>query len=341
MDYLNSKNIHSIQLDITSFCNSFCGSCIRNINGGEVNPNIKLSHFDFEIWKQIINSETFSNTESLTFNGNFGDFTSHPKFVEMLTYLSKIRPDLTLLLNTNGGARDTEFWKDLAVVLNNFSNHELVFSIDGLEDTNHIYRRGVEFKKIIKNATTFIKHGGNASWRMIVFDYNKHQLSEASEYARDLGFKKFRLNRSFSTEIYAKSYKEFAETRVTAPNSTEVKQLSIKFNWSVYDGLKGYKNVYKLDNACPWQVERRIQVDPWGNVWPCCYMSQYHFKINSPKYKFINDSKKIYGENFNSLYSYSLDAIINSEFMQKHLHKNMASRNIEVCNKFCHAGTTL
>lgn len=341
MTYLNSKNIYAIQFDITSFCNSFCGACIRNINGGEANPNIKLSHFDLEIWKQIIDTETFSNVSLLIFNGNFGDFTSHPKVIEMLMYLSDIRPDLTLSLNTNGGARDTEFWKDLAVVLNKFLDHEVVFSIDGLEDTNHIYRRGVEFNKIIKNATTFIENNGIASWRMIVFDYNKHQLTNASNYARDLKFKQFKLNRSYSTEIYAKQYKDFPQTTFTAPNSAEVKQLAMKFNWIDRDTFKGYKNFYKLENACPWQVDRRIQIDPWGNAWPCCYMSQYYFKPSSPKYKFINDSKKIYGDDFNSLYRYNLDTIMNSEFMQKHLHENISSHNIEVCNKFCHARTTV
>ena len=67
-----------------------------------------------------------------------------------------------------------------------------VFSIDGLEDTNHLYRRNVKWEKVIENARSFITAGGKAHWDMLVFEHNKHQVDEAKSYANKLGFVWFR-----------------------------------------------------------------------------------------------------------------------------------------------------
>ena len=67
-----------------------------------------------------------------------------------------------------------------------------VFSIDGLEDTNHIYRVGVQFKKIMENAKAYIDTGASAHWDMLVFDHNKHQVDECRQLADTMGFTWFR-----------------------------------------------------------------------------------------------------------------------------------------------------
>ena len=46
------------------------------------------------------------------------------------------------------------------------------FAIDGLEDTNHIYRRNTDWVKIVQNATAYIAAGGRAEWDFIVFAHN-------------------------------------------------------------------------------------------------------------------------------------------------------------------------
>ena len=73
------------------------------------------------------------------------------------------------------------------------SRLRVVWGIDGLEDTNHIYRVGAKWEKIINNAKAFIDAGGIASWQFIEFEHNKHQIEEAKQLAKELGFKEFRL----------------------------------------------------------------------------------------------------------------------------------------------------
>ena len=71
-----------------------------------------------------------------------------------------------------------------------------MFGIDGLEDTNHIYRQGTVFKQIIRNVKAFIQAGGRAQWDFIVFKHNEHQVEKAGELSKKLGFEIFSIKRS-------------------------------------------------------------------------------------------------------------------------------------------------
>ena len=61
------------------------------------------------------------------------------------------------------------------------------FSIDGLEDTNHLYRQDVEWDKIMERAKKFIGAGGRAEWKFIIFRHNQHQVEEARSLSKELG----------------------------------------------------------------------------------------------------------------------------------------------------------
>ena len=67
------------------------------------------------------------------------------------------------------------------------------FGIDGLEDTNHIYRRNVDWDRLQKNFRAYIKAGGDAGWQFIVFPWNEHQIEEARQRSLDEGFATFAL----------------------------------------------------------------------------------------------------------------------------------------------------
>ena len=56
---------------------------------------------------------------------------------------------------------------------------KVIFAIDGLEDTNHLYRVNTNFNKIMENAKAFINAGGIARWDFIAFAHNEHQIEEA------------------------------------------------------------------------------------------------------------------------------------------------------------------
>jgi hypothetical protein len=98
-------------------------------------------------------------------------------------------------MNTNGGMRKPEFWEKMGKLFATRYNAEIgwqiTWSIDGLADTNHLYRRNVEWDKLMANVQAYINAGGRAEWDYLIFGYNEHQIDEAKELSKKLGFKSF------------------------------------------------------------------------------------------------------------------------------------------------------
>jgi MoaA/NifB/PqqE/SkfB family radical SAM enzyme len=123
--------------------------------------------------------------------GNHGDPMMAPEAVEILKWLKEINPKIRLAMNTNGGARRPTWWAELAKVIDH-----VTFSVDGLEDTNHLYRQGVTWERVEANMHAFCRAGGNAKWEFLVFKHNEHQIEEAELWAKALGVKTFSVKKS-------------------------------------------------------------------------------------------------------------------------------------------------
>jgi MoaA/NifB/PqqE/SkfB family radical SAM enzyme len=87
--------------------------------------------------------------------------------------------------------RNPEWWSKLGTLLTGDPDHWVTFSIDGLEDTNHIYRRNVKWDRLMANAKAFIEAGGRAHWDFLIFKHNEHQIEQARQLASQLGFARF------------------------------------------------------------------------------------------------------------------------------------------------------
>jgi hypothetical protein len=114
----------------------------------------------------------------------------HPDFLDILRDFRQKCPTLWLYIHTNGGAHDIEYWTELAEIIGGYG--QVDFNIDGLEDTNYLYRRNTDFNKIINNATAYIKAGGRAVWNYIIFEHNQHQVNQAQQLSVSLGFQDFK-----------------------------------------------------------------------------------------------------------------------------------------------------
>jgi len=292
------ETIRKLEIDCTSFCNAYCGACDRNIDGGENHPNLKLNYIDLDSWRNFITTDNLQNIHEIIFNGNFGDFSMHPHFIEMMEILVKVKSDLYLNLNTNGGARALSFWHDLAVVLQKFTKHDIKFGIDGLEKNHNLYRRGIDWNKRILNLRSFIDAGGNAIWKCIIFDYNKNDLEEISQFAKNIGCMAFQTNRNRSNPVNMKKYKHFPAQVLTSPDSKTFKHLykrkdvfKIQIHTPSTSAIKA-----SSDYVCPYAKDGMLQIDPWGNVWPCCYISGRQLdgntNFNYNKYKYFNHINK-------------------------------------------------
>lgn len=241
---LANQNVKVLHIEPTDACNAACPQCLR-----ETDPTFdknNLHHLSVDQIKELVDVDTIQNLSKMFVCGNYGDPAAGKHTLEIFRYFRKINPTITLGMNTNGGLRSIEWWQELAIILNQ-PNDYVVFSIDGLDDTNHIYRINVDYKKTINNACSFINAGGSAHWDMLVFDHNEHQVDACQQVAKDLGFIWFRAKISKRHHI------------------TPVSFLHPPKTWTDPVVASGAIECHALK-------ESSIYISAKGTVYPCCWL---------------------------------------------------------------------
>lgn len=311
--YIDPQHPYEVQIEVTTKCNCMCPLCPRV----DVDDKSKLSpdlpynkDLDLSVYKKFIDQ---SNLSLIQFIPMYGDPLLHPSFIDMVSYAS----DVPQQIHTNGSMRDTKYFKSLADAMNKDSI--LVFSIDGLEDTNHLYRRGSVWNKIISNAQAFIQSGGRARWKFIVFDYNKHQVEQAKALANNMGFEQF----------------------LTAPNwggnftieETIVKQQPAEL--VVYQKRKDdIKPAFEKIN-CEWLHQRKLYLSVFGHVLPCAYLYEEQQSLKSFLGGEIKDWFDRYNEDWNDLNTNDLAFILKHPFFTRDLERSWQNNPLRRCITSC------
>lgn len=182
--------VEVLHLEITTKCNARCLLC-RRYDDTLYDPNSDQSDINVEFIQTHIPVNFIKRLSKILLCGNFGDPAASSNCINIIKYFKTINPNITVGMHSNGGVQSPTWWRGIAALLSSPTDY-VVFSIDGLEDTNHIYRVGVKWDKLITNVKAFIGGGGNAQWDMLVYKHNEHQVDQAINLARDLGFSCFR-----------------------------------------------------------------------------------------------------------------------------------------------------
>ena len=191
------NDINALHIELTNACNAGCPQCSRFIVGTAKNANpSSISIEDFKKWFSI---DFVSKLEEVMITGNQGDPIMCKDLIPIVKYIIECSPSTFLHISTNGGVRDTKFWAELGQLVKG-TDSRIVFGIDGLRDTNHLYRRNVDWDRLMLNASTFIENGGKATWQFILFKHNEHQIEEAKKLAKDMGFVDFATLNAFGFE---------------------------------------------------------------------------------------------------------------------------------------------
>lgn len=235
--------IDILHIESTDACNAACPQCAREYDTNFDKNN--LHHLTIEQILNCLDNKTLTNLKKMFMCGDYGDPAAGKHTMQIYEFFRFINPSITLGMNSNGGLRNTDFWHKLGGILNRPQDY-CIFSIDGLEDTNHIYRVNVNFKSVINNAKAFIDAGGIAHWDMLIFEHNEHQINEAKELARSLGFKWFR----------AKVSKRFTKHPISFLRPPKT------FNLENIDG--------QID--CRALKEKSIYISAKGILHPCCWL---------------------------------------------------------------------
>lgn len=183
---LKLNEIQKFEIELTNYCNAKCPGCMRTTN-----PSIPLNtnHLPFEKIKKLTEQLPHSKSIVVYFGGSISEPLMNPEIYEIVEYCASRYH--RIVIDTNASLGTKEFWTKLGKLSSESNRIVINFSIDGLEDTNHIYRVNTDFKKIISNLNTYIQNGGYAIWKFLIFEHNKHQVEEAQSFAKEIGCKNF------------------------------------------------------------------------------------------------------------------------------------------------------
>jgi len=235
------RRLKVLHIEPTDVCQAACPLCARETDASFRKD--QKHHLRIEQIQRHFSDRVISKLDKMFMCGNYGDPAAGYYSMDIYKYFRKINPTITLGMNTNGAVQSTFFWHALGQLFNQSYDY-CVFSIDGLEDSNHVYRKNVNWSKLMSNAEAFIAAGGSAHWDMLVYKHNQHQVDECEQLARDLGFTWFRAK---------VSKREFSNG------------LEFPVGW--------HSSIIKAGEIkCHALNEQSAYIDAQGNVSPCCWL---------------------------------------------------------------------
>lgn len=264
----NIKDIIDVHLEISSRCNARCPLCPRNFygyphNNGYIEHDMTLSEA-----QKIFPRSFVTQLRQIMINGNFGDIVMNSESVDIVRWFREVNPRLQIVISTNGGARDKEFWQDLAA-----TGSIMEFCIDGLEDTHHLYRQGTLYSTVIRNAQHVIEAGGRAVWKMLRFEHNSHQVDTARELSKQLGFEKFIVKDNERGSAPAFDRDGNLSHVIGSPKDTEFNMMFQRRREAMVmleDVVRGVSKTVPIN--CEVKQSRSLYVSSIGDVYPCCYI---------------------------------------------------------------------
>jgi sulfatase maturation enzyme AslB (radical SAM superfamily) len=269
---INYNEIRQVHLEISSLCNANCPYCPRNFWGYPYNDGYPEANFTLENAQHIFTSKFLRQLQAIRINGNFGDIVMNSESPDIVEYFFSINESLDLSISTNGSAQSKDFWKRLGK-----TKAKVLFCLDGLNDTHHLYRQNTSWNQILKNAEIFISEGGNAIWKMIKFDHNQHQIDACRELSENLKFKKFLLVHSTRNvaPVFDKNGK-LVHRLGNYSGETNFKKLFFKRKTDmvlVEDITPG--RVPKKSLTCETKLNKEIYISSTGEIYPCCFTGFY------------------------------------------------------------------
>lgn len=261
------NEIRHVHLEISSRCNASCPLCPRNFSGYPYNDGYIEHDMTLLEAKKIFSPKFISQLDEIAISGNFGDAVMNLETVDIIRYFRNCSKDVKIVVNTNGSARNKKFWKDLAEL-----GIKVVFCLDGLEDTHHLYRQNTSFKTIIKNAQTFIKANGIATWKMIRFDHNAHQINQAEALSKTLGFSQFMLvDHGRNQGPVFNKHKKLTYV-MGNPNNIDFNSLFElrKTAEVLLEDIISSRKPAPIN--CSVKQKKSIYINSIGEVYPCCFL---------------------------------------------------------------------
>ena len=319
------SQIKGLDVEISARCNAYCLNCCRLLNQkDEYVNNILHDHlnqiYNIDLLKKHL--KQFKKLEMITLCGNAGDPMSHPHIDQICTWIKHYFSNISIEIETNGSLGNKNTWKNLANL-----NLTINFSIDGLEDTNHIYRRNVSWKNLMENAKLYIEHGGNAVWQTIDFPHISHQIETMKNLSKKIGFKNFKIRNRFDPEndtLIVQS--QNLQPQSMDKNQIEYYEFDTNPNWLLHNTIQPY---------CV--QDKSLYIDGDASLWPCCTYAQIRYSDLKSYQRLYQHIVNTFGKSWNNLNFHTAEEILSNEFFKNFLNYSWTNREFlfEGCKKKC------
>ena len=330
MNFINLENLNISNFELTDYCNAACPMCVRHDWDGNLRKNlVNKHHTSLEFIKQTIPTDILQQLKLIRSCGTYGDAIMNPECLDIYEYFCTLNNN-RIELFTNGGVRNKDFWKNLAKL-----DIVVTFSIDGLQDTNHLYRRNVQWERLIENVTIYLQNGGKAIWEFLIFKHNEHQIEVARELSKKLGFKYFVPKHTGRWKDY-NNEGEYRDTDKIAVDDYFIEKPDSQNDWSTIEKarpleyFKDKEAKYKeiVCKSCN-KNDVEIYIRANGLVSPCCWLGDT--TVHEAK-RLIEDYRAI------NLHFTSLEKILSGDFFTKlkdGIYNEKSKNRLTTCYSCC------
>jgi MoaA/NifB/PqqE/SkfB family radical SAM enzyme len=333
--FLTLDQIQVLQLDITTFCNLSCPQCSRFNVDGTLSSIANTDSWDMDVIIKNLQLSKLKNLKLVTLEGDNGDVIVHPEINKLIDAIYHQSPGAKMWMITNGSARTVSWWHNLAKMYKD--RLQVQFSVDGMQDTNKLYRVGSNYQKVMANAKAFMDAGGTAGQRSIIFKHNEHQIKDIRKKALDDGFAFLELwtceqDRFLGEKVWP-VYNKGQMTHTIEPTTVTEKQIK-KYKYTKVPMTTADFPTVSQQAHCPNLQKGHIYITHKGHVISCCqtHADLYH---DHPKFE---PFKKLYNTgNTYSLYDHNLEFILEKLSFFKNLQTSLSSPDtmIPTCEKYC------
>lgn len=344
------NTLSSVHIELSTKCNAACPGCARfTMNSPVLDPNLIQEEVSIETFMKWFPIETTRNIYNWIICGNLGDPMACKDIYEILEYIVFNSPG-NIQVNTNGGLRSKALYDKIGNLFyygpefkNIKPNRVITFSIDGLKDTNHIYRRNVKWNKVWENLMAYVKTGATAHWDYLHFRHNSHQV----EQARKLAIKhniNFILKNPFGVDgtampVYNKDLEfDYAIEHATDFGHQPYVPVSYDYAAPPQQKIENEGHIECMSRRCaphPYDSKEitEIYVDVLGRVMPCCFVGNRMFIRHMSDALQVQQIQDSIG-NKNNLHNFSIQEILDSGVLDIYSN-SWQDKNVAVCWNQC------
>jgi MoaA/NifB/PqqE/SkfB family radical SAM enzyme len=180
--YFTNEKQMILHIETTNRCILECPACPRTTWKNLVKRPVEKTDLDVDLLEKFLDCDQGKKIKSFLLAGDYGDCIYYPDIFKLI---ERFRDRVSFHLVTNGSRRDEKFWTQLSSMLT--STDSITFSIDGLEETNHLYRINSDWHSIITGVSIMAKGPAKVHWKTIVFKFNYDNLTEIKHLAESMG----------------------------------------------------------------------------------------------------------------------------------------------------------